>query len=300
MINTEHYIYSKFPESLFPSQDPVENASRLLKGLRVTSNKSVVIAGLCRNIRNRVHQSIARLNKTASLFGECSFVIYENDSDDGTSEILKDYALKDSRIHLIQESMGWDQFERTRDYNRAKYLSDLRNNYLNYIDDNLSPDYVIVIDLDIEGGWSYDGILNCFSYTGWSVMSSNGISFREKKLTFKDQTEIEYERILFDTWAFRSMDNEDVIPDGSVNHLQFNRGEKPQKVFSNFGGLAIYNWKEMRDYRYGATRHDDGSVTCDHPFIHKQIRNNGGSIFLNPSMITLYSPTEFSEEFCFE
>ena len=295
-MKPENYVYSKFPESLFPCKDASENSRRLVKGLKYTRNKSVVVVGLCRNIRSNIHQLMARLDKTSSLFKNCNFVIYENDSDDGTSEILREYDSQDSRIHLIQEVAGWDQFERTRDYNRAKYLSTLRNKYLDYVKSEFHPDYMIVVDLDIKGGSSYDGILNCFSYTGWSVMSSNGIIFREKKLTFKDQTEIEYEQILFDTWAFRAMGNEDVIPDGSVNHLKFNRGEKPQQVFSNFGGLAIYKWDDVKNHEYGARRMDDGSVMCDHPFLHKQIRQAGGNIFLNPSMITLYSPTEFSEE----
>ena len=73
---------------------------------------------------------------------------------------------------------------------------------------------------------------------------------------------------------------------GNAPHLR--------KVFSNFNGLGIYRFEDIIRCEYGAEQHEDGTVDCDHPYLHKQIRNNGGSIYLNPSMITLYSPHEFS------
>ena len=68
-------------------------------------------------------------------------------------------------------------------------------------------------------------------------------------------------------------------------------------MFSNFNGLGIYKFEDLIQCEYGAIRHDNETVTCDHPFLHKQMRDKGGTIYLNPSLITLYSPHEFSHNF---
>ena len=239
--------------------------------------------------------------------------MYENDSDDGTAERLKEYASKDNQFILIQESTGHKGFDSTsKTLDRALYLSMLRNickNLIVHLHYSCKIDYVIVIDLDLEGGWSYDGILNSFAYDldGWSAMTANGIRYESRITRLKDHhsvwdSRLECTRYLHDTWAYRDYGCEELKADvhhpgtGSkgVSSYALERGDPPIEVFSNFNGLGIYKFENMIQCEYGAEKHENGTVDCDHPYLHKQIRNNGGSIYLNPSMITLYSPHEFS------
>ena len=308
MVGINEYLYSRFPESLFEAEDNGVYINSLACGIQTTSKLNVVITGLCKNIAPVLDHTIARLYKTSSFFNSCKFVVYENDSDDGTAERLKEYASKDNQFILIQESTGHKGFDSTsKTLDRALYLSMLRNickNLIVHLHYSCKIDYVIVIDLDLEGGWSYDGILNSFAYDldGWSAMTANGIRYENRVTRIGDQESRVCCRLFYDIWAYRAYGCEELKADvhhpgtGSkgVSSYALERGDPPIEVFSNFNGLGIYKFENMIQCEYGAEKHENGTVDCDHPYLHKQIRNNGGSIYLNPSMITLYSPHEFS------
>jgi len=300
MICSEQYVYSRFPESLFSCiEDTIEYNKRIAKGVEIAAKSNVVITGLCRDIINVLDHTVARLYKTASLFNDCKFVIYENDSVDGTAEKLREYADKDRDIILIQEKEGHKYFEQSRELARPKYLAGLRNICQDTIRDinKLFPvDYIIVIDLDLEGGWSYDGLLDSFSHSGWSAMTANGIEFKE--IHIHDQqsgdTAVQLYRCFYDTWAYKEYDNENVLDSTTVNKYRFERGEKPIDVFSNFNGLGIYRYEDAIDCTFDAEERPDGSVINEWSYYHREMRDRGCSIYLNPSMITLYTPHEFS------
>jgi len=307
MVEINEYLYSRFPEALFEAEDNEPYINSLARGLAVASKLNIVITGLCKNILPVLDHTIARLYQTSKLFNDYRFIVYENDSEDGTSERLKEYASKDDQFILLQESTGHKGFDSTsKTLDRALYLSMLRNKCKNLIVDlkDYKIDYVIVIDLDLEGGWSYDGIINSFAYDldGWSAMTANGIRYEDRVTRTGDQESRACCRLFHDTWAYRDYGCEELAEDRShlgarsrgVSGYCFERGDPPVEVFSNFNGLGIYRFEDIIRCEYGAEQHEDGTVDCDHPYLHKQIRNNGGSIYLNPSMITLYSPHEFS------
>ena len=290
-----NYLYKRFPESLYPPHDPEQYYSRIVKGLEVARNSSVMITGICRNIEPIIHHSIARLEHTASLFKNCDVLLLENDSTDKTSELIKKYSNEKEWLELIQFEDGQEAFERTREVARAEYLGSLRNQCLDHIDTQ-KYDYIICIDIDLDGGWSYDGILHSLSYQDieWSAMTGNGIIYRHVEVD-KGQDKIygAYQRLFFDTWAYRDYGNENPVFSEVVNMYEFDRGEEPVEVFSNFSGIGIYK-PQLLNYRYGASENEDGTVNNEHSFIHKLMRDDGHKIYLNPSMIALYSPTEYS------
>ena len=296
----KHYLYSKFPEGLFPTVgDRQEYNERIVAGLIKASQSNVVITGLCRNIISVLDQTMSRLYKTAELFNDCKFVIYENDSTDGTAQRLQKYASKDRDIILVQENTGHKQFDKTRELERPKYLGGLRNE-CNAAIKNLNSlfpiDYIIVIDLDLEGGWSYDGILNSLSYDDWSAITANGIEFQEIHTTDKvtAKVSVSHQRLFFDTWAYKEYGNEEVLDSATVNGYRFERGDKPVGVFSNFNGLGIYRYEDAIDCIFDAEERPDGTVINEWSYYHREMRDRGCSIYLNPSMITLYTPHEFS------
>src|SRR5690606_13435516 len=121
---------------------------------------------------------------------------------------------------------------------RTVYMAAARNRYLNRLKEfrrNNHVDYVIILDLDLKGGFSYDGILNslCWIHGGkFDVMASNGILYRKQ--------EEEIQRIHYDTWAYRPLDRWNHSFSDEFNLLSWNRGESPFEVNSAFGGVTIY------------------------------------------------------------
>ncbi len=299
---TSNFLRSRFPESLFSALNANDYINSLYAGMKVASELNVVITGLCKNIAPVLDHTISRLYQTAQLFGGYKLLVYENDSSDGTAERLRKYAAEDIKFILMQEPTGHMGFDSiSREIARPLYLGQLRNRCQEAIE-KLSTfhkiDYVIVIDLDLEGGWSYDGILNSFSYdlNAWSAMTANGLFFREKTVSCKEtqEKEVEIERLFHDTWAYRKFGDNNLEKCEVTNLLRFERGEKPFGVFSNFNGLGIYKLEDIIGCKFGAEENEDGTVTNEWAYYHKEMRKAGKSIFLNPNLITLYSPHEFS------
>lgn len=133
----------------------------------------------------------------------------------------------------------------------------------------------IVLDTDLKGGWSTDGIANTFGHEDWDVVGSNGIIF--KRLGRELNVPVQY-----DAWAFRWDDQFTPLPTGVVNALQWQRGQSFVPVSSCFGGLAVYRMPALLSANY------DG-WDSEHVPLHRQMRRNGfNRMFLNPSQMTVY------------
>lgn len=263
MIHPYTHYLSSFPEAIYPPVNPTEYTNRCLRGYEIMAHSRACIGGLARNIAWNSNNLQARLIKTTSLFKSCDIVFFENDSDDGTQNILEHWPIK-----LLTTVLGDKQLTGTglaRRINMAGY----RNQYLRWIQDRLDKyDLVIIIDTDTYG-WSYDGIANSCSYfPQYDVFGSNGLIYISQ-------------RMYYDTYAYREIDQTKHIT--QQNLLEKNRGDEPYLVNSCFGGLAIYKASVLKDTKYEYW-------DCDHVTIHQQIRKNGYKIVMNPSQIVLYSP----------
>jgi hypothetical protein len=295
-----NFLLSRFPEDLFPplAEGRANYYSKTIKGGGVCSRSNVVITGLCRNIIDVLPHAAARLRRTAELFKEAKILIYENDSDDGTTQALRTEFEGENNVILKQDRTGHKMFDKTRELERPLYLGRLRqrcNGWIKDINKFFPIDYIIVIDLDLDGGWSYDGILNSFGYDHWSAMTANGFEYKEKKIESEQGVEyLEYERLFFDTFAYKKYGSWEVLDSEETNRLRFERGEEPFRVYSNFNGVGIYKYEDMIDCVFGAHQNPDGTVINEWSFMHNQMVKRGCNIYLNPSLITLYSPTEYS------
>jgi hypothetical protein len=178
--------------------------------------------------------------------------------------------------------------------------------------------YVIVLDLDIIGGWSYDGVLHSLSYLSLSqpafdsdtdefkayksidAVTSNGVLTEPNNITpLEDRANWHHasDLLFFDTWAFRFHGQPLILTKdvGINNCIALWRGQPPFVVESNFNGLAIYKTHPFMNFRYSATKPEaEGfTVNCDHPSLHREMNEAGCSIILNPSMIVSFSSHSF-------
>lgn len=262
------YSYTIFPESFYP---PVVNIkeynARLNSGFLIASNSSVNICALARNLGNHTVRFLHIVSKIRSLFKYSNVIIYENDSVDNTRDILKC-----ADIDLLSENLGLKKHDSDTSHERTVDMAYYRNRYLERVQQKyLDIDYTIVLDSDLYG-YSYEGIIHSLSYQ-FDAITANGILYKDNQ------------RLFYDTWAYRRLGHPGQHISGDINQLRYERGEPPIKVLSNFGGMAIYKTACLAGLSYKAG-------DCDHVTLHKTFPS---SIYLNPSLICLYSPHYYLE-----
>jgi hypothetical protein len=266
----------EFPESAFPC--PAEYEAEFLRRvdagqLRMAAT-SAVICGLARNVASHLPATIARIERLAAMFRVCGIVVFENDSIDGTSELLADWAATNPAVRIISEQLGQPSIchgtSRERTERMAYYRNRCRERVLAEYSD---CEFCLVADMDLDGGWSYTGIANTFGFEAWDFVGSHGLSARQscapQSLEFMD------------IFAFRAV--------GQARHLAqphpftYRRGEPFVPVWSCFGGLGIYRTECFNVASYEG---DD----CEHVTFHRTLRLRGfDRLYLNPSQIVLYT-----------
>lgn len=247
------------------------------RGKQVMKTRRVVIAGLARNIALVLGRTMARIEKTGRMFKEYSVLIFENDSRDNTQTQLKEWAKCNKNVTVISESRNDPINPGTRCLNRATRMAFYRNKYRELIATKYaSYDNVIVLDTDLPGGWSYDGIANTFGQqTEWDFAGSNGI-------IYKDYEGVIGRPLYYDAWAFRWHTSWNPVFARQINPRYWPRGEPMLRVNSCFGGLGIYKTEAMLIAEY------DGS-DCEHVPFHRRMTDAGmDKLYMNPSQIVCY------------
>lgn len=276
-------LKADFPDSWFtcrPSNWETYQ-SRIVQGKARMQEATVGICGLARDVANDLPRVKERIERAGRLFKEYRVVIYENDSKDNTVELLNAWQAENSNIMVLSEKLGATQWGQVRDRERMEHLAKCRNQYLAYVKEHFSEyDYLLVLDLDLPKGFSYEGLANTFGQAQWDVVGSNGLLVPPQERPSANPQ-------FFDAWAFRRQEEAEAQSFEEINRLSFRRGEELVPVWSCFGGVAIYR---MEGIRAGAQY---GGEDCEHVVFHRQLREKGfGKIFLNPSQIVLYAGKE--------
>jgi hypothetical protein len=246
-------------------------------------DSKVVICGIGRDIRAHLARTASRIERLGEMFADYRVIIFENDSLDATVEFLEDWSSQNSKVNVITERLGAIKFPEIRLRQRAESLASYRNRYLQVLRDNFSNyTHTIVVDLDLVGGWSYQGIADTFGHDNWDAVGSNGLEFRSVP------PQSEPICFFYDTWAFQASSacsDQDVASRSLLltQHKLIARGTPLLPVNSCFGGMGVYRTACLLECEYGG---DD----CEHVVLHRNMRDRGmGRIFLNPSQITLRS-----------
>jgi hypothetical protein len=269
-----------FPEQAFscPEKNRIDYQRRVERGRRNMCQLSVVLCGLCRDVRHFLPRSAARVERLGEMFRDYRVLMFENDSTDATREFLSDWQAINSRVDVLSESLGAVDFPQVRSLDRAAWMAQCRNRCRERIvAEYADSDYVIVLDTDLPGGWSYDGVAHTFGDLDWDFVGSYGLVQRLDRSS--DQPFSHY-----DVWAFRPARGTEARKLVNHNELRLQRGDPLLPVESCFGGLGAYRLACLRACEYGGT-------DCEHVVFHNRIRDAGFSrLFLNPSQITMYSP----------
>lgn len=303
MYNTNRI---SFPDDVFTIENRANYNSLVQRGYSVASDKTILFCGICRDVGEYLERNILRILYTASFFKDFRIFIYENDSSDNTREILLKY--KNNKLTFTADRRQDKDYRNLLDqgndpyhYNRCKVLANCRNEYIDYIN-NFSGDfdYTCIVDLDLMGGWCYDGFFHSTSVLD-SERQNAGVTAYGVLANFdnsKDLEDVHPSRyLMYDCFVFRPFGPDEPVRNvelGAYNRVVVSPGQDPIVVNSNFNGLGLYKTRYLKRHRYDAIMQNSESVDADHVVMHKQIRAMGGRIIMNPSMITSYSHHKYS------
>ena len=144
-------------------------------------------------------------------------------------------------------------------------------------------DNLLVVDFDLTGPISYDGLATTFSFKNWDMMSSYGVT---TSLTSFNNDLIYYDQLSFVRLGEhpKKTSLKTLIMNNILSELK--RGDIPILVNSAFGGLSFYNINSL--VKSGA-QYD--SKYNEHVCLHLEMAKMGyGKLFLNPSFTVLHIP----------
>jgi hypothetical protein len=238
----------------------------------------IIIVGCARNIEQYLNNTLAKINMLKELFKSTKVIIFENDSTDNTLNILKDWENKNIIKLITEKNVPGLRTERLAHARNTLYNEAMKHNF----------DLLIVMDLDnVIELLSEEGILSCFDIKeDWAMLGGNQLGN------------------YYDVWALRTYD--DWMPFDWVECYYIEKKSRyycflsrlinipvnsnPIKVKSCFGGIGIYKKKYLDNCTYGnglqGPKNNKYEI-CEHVTFNECIIKNGGSIYINPKLITM-------------
>jgi hypothetical protein len=266
-----------------------------INNLKYKNNSRVVICSLARNSSKYIENSKIFFEYIGNLFSDYRIVLFENDSEDNTREILKEWALNNKRITLLDcyDTFGVKDCKLNikKSYEigvlskkRIEKMVMYREQYLNYVKQNYSNyEYMMVIDFDLNGNINIDGLIDTLNLSDeWDAVFINGRTPVPGTLGLST---IAYDNIAYVDYENGEYSSEEY----NISKLLYNNfrmeelinknKDKMFRVKSAFNGIGIYKIKSIIDLSY------NGETNCEHTNLAKSMIEKGKKIFINPRWI---------------
>lgn len=259
--------------------------------------KSLIVCGIVRDAERGLKHNMPVMAKLAAEFSSFTMIIFENDSKDRTKALLEQWklAMGDKLVVVSMDTNAGRTIPKHCEVNSNPYYSSrritrmvaLRNQYMQYIDDHhLEADYLMVVDLDVAG-FKLEDLMSSFNLSvEWDAVCANCFSLSPR-----------LKRRYHDTYALTEFGDE-ANPQTefkirllSEKYSSLKGGDELVRVFSAFGGIAIYRFNAIRGLKYQLILNDDPrvEVRCEHYSIFKQMAERGYThCYINPNMRVKY------------
>jgi hypothetical protein len=155
-----------------PYEPNIKVAQTITKGFGILATKKIIFAALARNVEQHIDNFINQYYAMADLCYDANLVLYENDSEDGTKNRLKQWAKADQKVSLISEDLGIPPLGGGADEARCRNMCRCRNAYLKRVLQYTNYfDYLCVVDVDLAY-ISLEGIAHSFGLDlAWDIES---------------------------------------------------------------------------------------------------------------------------------
>lgn len=273
----------KRPEDFWPVEEPYQEqyAKMVSQGRQVASGLDACIVSIARNAMPHLENTLELVKETQAGFRSCRFFCYENDSTDGTDEVIRRFSRENSWAESQHETLGvLDQ--RGFEPERTERLAKCRNICLEWVRKNcLQTTWTIVLDLDPHHGFSVDGVFNSI---GWlsrlapvpSILKPGAMA--SYSLWMGIDVNGNYGIAQYDAWAARMNwfeDRREKIGMSWFHSLLPPVGSRPFPMNSAFGGLCVYKTAAFLGGGYSGE-------DCEHVPHHKRMQEAGWQLYLNP------------------
>jgi len=246
-----------------------------------TNQRRIIFLGCARNCVANAEESIQTFEKLGRLFSDFRIVIFENDSSDGTAELLR--GLRDSgRIVLLQRENLINDFP-----DRTVRLSYCRNELLDYAK-STEFDYVCVSDLDGVVGRDFkeEGFFSNFEFdSAWDAVFpiNKGIYYDIWALRHPSICPYDYEREMNLVPASLGAQNTLELYLHHRQRLDFSNLSAWLSVDSAFGGMGLYKMAALEYSSYFGFK--GGYQICEHTVLHLKMKSLGASLYINPKFV---------------
>lgn len=255
---------------------------------------SIAFVGLARSCAVPLRGNLMRAARIGAGCQQWWLHVEENDSDDDTVHVLAEFCTKHRQATFTSQKLDREHYGAEFAGRRTIALAEYRDACQRWVRDCAADaDYVVVIDFDAWGGWSFEGFLNGL---GWLVELQGaygmaGVSLLEHVTLGMDgdQAKLQPAWLHYDCWSLRGVGQPDTYWDdytrgrGGWKHQWLPPvGSEPVPVASAFGGMCIYRTEPYLAGTY------DGTTDCEHVPYHASVRRaTGQRLYLCPSMRTV-------------
>jgi hypothetical protein len=271
----------KFPERAFEPRPKRAVAYRrtVELGFKRARRLSIVFLVLLHDRLDLALLLRARLERLMRPFARARALLVCDDSTDGTARVMSDW--QDAQPQLVRNVAAPVLDPTLPVYAR---MARLRNALLTAAESERPHDLVAVMDGDLEGPVSLDGLMHSVSLlttlrgpAGVAAFGVNNWGGVPGLLPFLGYS-------YYDPIAFREHDWHRVVSDAQVRRRlgAQRRGDAPLPVNSAFAGLTIYRSEQLHGLRY-----DEASDDCEHVSLHRAFAQRGASLVVNPSLLLL-------------
>jgi hypothetical protein len=154
------------------------------RGYQFMGEHSAAVVMLVRDKKKQLEKSIPYVESTVKWFKNYKVLVLEEDSTDGTKDVLAAWAKRNPRVDAQMREDGSKAANHDGGLSAARFerLASLRNRYLTELNTNKAYkdfEYMIVIDSDLELGWDVDGIAHSFGLLTFNPGMRKGFTHNE-------------------------------------------------------------------------------------------------------------------------
>ena len=270
-------------------------------------DSTLVIGILARDCINSLRNNIPRVEELGNMFKEYHAVVYENDSVDGTTEYLKQWAERNPNIIAISEELKQVTIPPKSKHTpkpsksewRIQKMAWFRNRVLREVNQRFSPDYFCFLDIDFES-FRPSSVIDAIQKApnDWGAICASGHLYYSKADNSDYPANFQY-----DAFAFCP---EDKYPEKqgmwAISHQyhlvsawtaeELVRRHTFVSCRSAFNGLTIYKWDVIKDLQYRILQNEElkacGASMCEHIPFHTDIISRGKKVYITNIMEVVY------------